>query len=263
MATITAVMSCEFLSRSWPWLVWKKPLEGGKEIKTWWYFLVTPQLETHINDPLELVCPSFREQCSYSQINESDVASKFSAGSSFQLAAAVTCSDVSLPQTANHVIFFSILITPLQPSFLSQLSQFSVPDVVLVADVSINYTANIEVCISTWTQNYVIWSHTQCLLKHPAEIQVHVFRVVTPCSAVVGYQRFRALWRQHGPLKRWYPTTTLHGVTTPKTSWRWRQHGPLKRWYLNTTLHGVTTQKTSTWIFTTVKASNLSPRWNI
>jgi hypothetical protein len=24
--------------------------------------------------------------------------------------------------------------------------------------------------------------------------------------------------RQHGPLKRWYPTTTLHGVTTPKTS---------------------------------------------
>jgi hypothetical protein len=23
-------------------------------------------------------------------------------------------------------------------------------------------------------------------------------------------------WRQHGPLKRWYPTTTLHGVTTQK-----------------------------------------------
>jgi hypothetical protein len=26
--------------------------------------------------------------------------------------------------------------------------------------------------------------------------------------------------RQHGPLKRWYPTTTLHGVTTQKTSTR-------------------------------------------
>jgi len=25
-------------------------------------------------------------------------------------------------------------------------------------------------------------------------------------------------WRQHGPLKHWYPTTTLYGVTTPKTS---------------------------------------------
>jgi len=24
-------------------------------------------------------------------------------------------------------------------------------------------------------------------------------------------------WRQHGPPKRWYPTTTLHGVTIQKT----------------------------------------------
>jgi hypothetical protein len=49
---------------------------------------------------------------------------------------------------------------------------------------------------------------------------------VTQCSVVVGYQRsevhaasiFRAKWRwrQHGPLKRWYPTATLHWVTTPE-----------------------------------------------
>jgi len=38
--------------------------------------------------------------------------------------------------------------------------------------------------------------------------------------------------------------------------WRWRQHGPLKRWYVTTTLHGVTTEKTSTWIFTVVQISN-------
>jgi hypothetical protein len=36
---------------------------------------------------------------------------------------------------------------------------------------------------------------------------------------------------------------------------RWMQHGPLKRWYPTTTLHGVTTQKTSTSNSTTVKAS--------
>jgi len=28
--------------------------------------------------------------------------------------------------------------------------------------------------------------------------------------------------------------------------WRWRHHGTPKRWYPTTTLHGVTTQKTST-----------------
>jgi hypothetical protein len=27
-------------------------------------------------------------------------------------------------------------------------------------------------------------------------------------------------WRKHGPQKRWYPTTTLHGVITQKTSTR-------------------------------------------
>jgi hypothetical protein len=40
--------------------------------------------------------------------------------------------------------------------------------------------------------------------------------------------------------------------------WRWRQHGPLKLWYPTTTLHGLTTQKTLTWIFTAVKTSALA-----
>jgi hypothetical protein len=45
---------------------------------------------------------------------------------------------------------------------------------------------------------------------------------------------------------------------TPASSpWRWRQHGPPKRWYPTTTLHGVTIQNTSTWNITAVKASKL------
>jgi hypothetical protein len=37
--------------------------------------------------------------------------------------------------------------------------------------------------------------------------------------------------------------------------WRWRQHGHLKRWYPTT--HGITTQNTSTWNITTLQASKL------
>jgi len=51
-------------------------------------------------------------------------------------------------------------------------------------------------------------------------IQVEVLWVVMPCSVVVGYQRFGRpgwRWRQKGPLKCRYSTTTLHSVTTQKT----------------------------------------------
>jgi len=39
--------------------------------------------------------------------------------------------------------------------------------------------------------------------------------VVTPHSVAVGYQDL--------PLKRWHPITTLHGITTQKTStWKFQ-----------------------------------------
>jgi len=52
------------------------------------------------------------------------------------------------------------------------------------------------------------------------ETFTEVFWVMRTCSVVVGYQRFTGKsWRQrqHGPLKRWYPTTTLQVFRTQKT----------------------------------------------
>jgi len=135
---------------------------------------------------------------------------------------------------------------------------------------------------SGWSMRFEVYT--------AVKIQVEALWVVTPCSVVVGYQRFgrpcclylqgeiwdsrftrrwkfksrlyelwRRVelwldtwgWRQQGPPKWWYPSTTLYGVTTQNNStwmagvtspWGWRQHGPTKRSYPMTTLHGVTTQ---------------------
>jgi len=73
-------------------------------------------------------------------------------------------------------------------------------------------------------------------------IQVEVVWVLTLCSVVEEYHHFR------GPCC----------LTSP---WRWRQHGPLKHWYPTVTLYSVTTQRTLTWNITTVKASKLTWSW--
>jgi len=55
------------------------------------------------------------------------------------------------------------------------------------------------------------------------KIQVMVFWGVTACSRI-------PLWRcrQNGPLKCWYPTTSLNGVTTQKTIiWISQEHSLL------------------------------------
>jgi hypothetical protein len=54
-----------------------------------------------------------------------------------------------------------------------------------------------------------------------AYVSSKVFWVVMLCSVVVGNICFIGPWRQHGPLKHWYPATTLHGVITQKMEAAW------------------------------------------
>jgi hypothetical protein len=49
------------------------------------------------------------------------------------------------------------------------------------------------------------------------------------------------------------PTYTSVHFEAPTSPWRWWQHGLPKRWYPTTSLHGVTTRKTMTSIFIAVK----------
>jgi len=63
------------------------------------------------------------------------------------------------------------------------------------------------------------------------KIQVMVFWVVTPCSYVVGYQRFGACSSE-----------------TLVSPWKWRQQGPPKHRYTSPSLHSTSTHKTAAWL---------------
>jgi len=52
-----------------------------------------------------------------------------------------------------------------------------------------------------------------------------------------------------------------HAASMFRANWRWRQHGPLNRWYPTTSLLSITTQQTTTWIFTAMKTKSHS-RYN-
>jgi hypothetical protein len=100
----------------------------------------------------------------------------------------------------------------------------------------------------------VFWVVTLCSIV----VEYQCFR--EPCC--LHLQALKLVWNIllhinnyiHGDHTR---TSRLH-LTKFKVMGRWRQQGPSKCWYPTTTLCGVTTQETSTWIFTNVKTSNLT-----
>jgi hypothetical protein len=84
-------------------------------------------------------------------------------------------------------------------------------------------------------------STTRSLVKTGQVVKyITVFCDVTPCNLVDTTQRLQ------GSLP---PPPTL--------GWRWRQNVPLKRWYLSTELQGVTAQTTEMLIVAAVRISNL------
>jgi len=90
-----------------------------------------------------------------------------------------------------------------------------------------------------------------------ATLQVEIFWVVK------GYWRFRGpccLYLQ-GEVTGDEKNGHRYRTSPVTTHWSWRQHRPLKCWYPTAKLHGITTQKTLSWIFTTMKTSNLTSRF--
>jgi hypothetical protein len=92
------------------------------------------------------------------------------------------------------------------------ISTFKCRSLLGYVSVLLNYLNPLEMCfnIASFEASTVVM------------FQVEIFWFVTLCSDVVGYQRFGSpsiftspsRWRQHGPPKRSFPTTALHGVTS-------------------------------------------------
>jgi len=80
-------------------------------------------------------------------------------------------------------------------------------------------------------------------------IEAQVFWVVTLCSDLVGYHitvRCHKLYSFHpesGGSMVLRNVVILPHHYTVSSPWRWRQHGPPKRWYCTTSLQGVYTLK--------------------
>jgi hypothetical protein len=64
-------------------------------------------------------------------------------------------------------------------------------------------------CFRGAEARFAVSDFDSCLNRH-----FKVILVTMPSTVAVGYEPWR--WRQQGPPKRWYLTTTLHGVTTLK-----------------------------------------------
>jgi len=53
-------------------------------------------------------------------------------------------------------------------------------------------------------------------------------------------------------------------ILPPSSPWRWRKHCPLKRWYSTRSIYGITTE-TTTWLSSIIRKQNwncISTCWN-
>jgi hypothetical protein len=119
----------------------------------------------------------------------------------------IKLANLSLPQSCTSQVFIYLFISFFLPSFL------------------LSFLAVTQVCAVFSHGSFLVSLHPTIVLAKKSWPMERILR--DSCHGLLGYNT----------------------LTSP---WRWRQHGPPKRWYLTTSLHGVITQKTTTWIFTAV-----------
>jgi len=121
-------------------------------------------------------------------------------------------ADHSRPSTEIKNAWRCLYIYP----YLSTLRQITDSRAVIMKSET-NTDSRIRVFNTVNTMSTILSWFYPPLIPHNWSRNIHV-NVILPLCEIWGFHGSEGSSR--GPLERWYPTTTLHGVTTQKTSIR-------------------------------------------
>jgi len=124
----------------------------------------------------------------------------------------MTCSERSLPCSCHQVGAQSLTQRNCDVwNIVAHLAQHLAP--LFTTIPARNKTPHPSVPVMDGLIHHITFPHTICSQTLPPLILYAYIYALFPAPFTSPYR-----WRQQGPLKWWYPTTTLHSVTTQKTS---------------------------------------------